>query len=89
MMEETTMGKLNVGDYILDEKGNSVRVTFATSVMHNHKCYKVIFSDGEEIVCDAEYLWTVYDKACRNIPVVIKIRHFIFFKNLELLCRKI
>ncbi len=38
-----------------------------TDVMHNHKCYKVIFSDGEEIVCDAEYLWTVYDKACRNI----------------------
>ena len=56
----TTMGELKVGDEVFDERGEIVRVTFATEVMHDHPCYTVRFSDGEEIVADAEHRWSVY-----------------------------
>ena len=57
----TTMGELKVGDEVFDERGEIVRVTFATEVMRDHPCYTVRFSDGEEIVADAEHRWYVTD----------------------------
>lgn len=56
----TTMGELQEGDIIFDENGQSCHVMHATSVMHDHPCYRVTFSDGTSIVADAEHLWATY-----------------------------
>ena len=55
----TTMGDLNVGDEVFDKDGNITKVTFATPIMYNHKCYEVTFSDGEKIIADEEHNWLV------------------------------
>jgi hypothetical protein len=55
----TIMGRLQVGDYVYNEKGWPCEVTFTTDVMHDHECYRVSFSDGTSIVADAEHLWEV------------------------------
>lgn len=54
------MGDLQVGDEVFDERGEIVRVTFSTEVMYDHPCYTVRFSDGAEIVADADHQWQVY-----------------------------
>ncbi|MDD3586670.1 MAG: phage terminase large subunit family protein [Thermoguttaceae bacterium] len=79
----TTMGEIIVGDTVFNEKGYPARVIFTTDVMYNHNCYKVVFSDGEEIICDAEHLWTVYDKSRRKNPVTISTQDMIhrFIRN--------
>lgn len=53
----STMGALAVGDRVFDETGRPCRVTGATEVMLGRPCYRVKFSDGAEIVADAEHLW--------------------------------
>ena len=45
-----TMGDLEVGDNVFDEKGNKVNITWVSSIMQNHHCYKVEFSDGSFII---------------------------------------
>ncbi len=67
----TTMGDVKVGDTLFDEQGRMCRVTHATEVMHDHPCYRVRISDGEEIVCDAEHLWTVNDRYSRKNPLTL------------------
>ena len=55
----TTMGALEVGDKVLDDRGRSTRVSFVTPTMVDHDCYEVCFSDGTTIIADAEHLWQV------------------------------
>lgn len=62
----TTMGEIKVGDYVIGDDGNPVMVDYVSPVMNNHTCYKVKFSTGEEIVADAEHLWTVNRKKRRT-----------------------
>lgn len=64
----TIMGDVRVGDRLFDDRGRVCRVTFATSVQVDRPCYCITFSDGEEIVCDAEHLWTVHDRYARQNP---------------------
>jgi hypothetical protein len=52
-----TMGDLSEGDFVFDEYGKPVRITFATGFMFDHPCYEVVFSDGNTVVADAEHLW--------------------------------
>tara|TARA_R100000664_G_C2757576_1_gene145924 strand:- start:1488 stop:4028 length:2541 start_codon:yes stop_codon:yes gene_type:complete len=56
------MGDIEVGDYVIGSNGKPTLVTRAHPVMHNHTCYRVVFSTGDEIVADAEHLWTVTHK---------------------------
>jgi intein/homing endonuclease len=58
----TTMGELKVGDEVLSPSGDSVKVLTKTDPMYDHKCYKIYFDNGEEIVADADHLWEV----CKN-----------------------
>jgi predicted phage terminase large subunit-like protein len=61
----TTLEKIQVGDYIFDEQGQPTQVLATTETMHNHDCYKLTFSDGQEIIADAEHQWltlTVKDR---------------------------
>jgi hypothetical protein len=40
-------------------------------VQSERPCYRVDFSDGESIVCDADHLWTVEDRYSRQNPVTL------------------
>jgi DNA segregation ATPase FtsK/SpoIIIE-like protein len=62
----TTMGEIQVGDEVFDERGRSSTVIAATPVMHDRRCYEVEFSDGTVIVADAEHLWQTSTVAGRQ-----------------------
>ncbi len=64
----TTMGDVKVGDLLFDDQGWPCFVTHATEVQLGRPCFRVGFSDGESIVCDAEHLWTVDDRWARTNP---------------------
>lgn len=51
------MGDIQVGDVVFSEDGSRTSVTAVSDVMRNHKCYRVVFSDGSSIIADAEHLW--------------------------------
>ena len=57
------MERIEIGDDVLDEKGDPCKVTYITEIMNNHQCYQVHFSDGNIIKCDADHIWTVWDYA--------------------------
>lgn len=63
------MKNIKVGDWVFSENGKKIKVTKATDVMYNHKCYDVHFTDGTVIKCDAQHLWTVKD--LKNIERVL------------------
>lgn len=52
------MRDLQPGDRVFDEHGMPCRVTAATDVLIGRPCFLVRFSDGAEIVADAEHLWS-------------------------------
>ena len=60
------MGDLNVGDVVYDEDGEPANIIFATDIMYNHTCYDVIFSDGSNIIADAEHLWFTHTHSSRK-----------------------
>src|SRR5215212_2845057 len=57
----TTMGELQVGDPVIGATGAPCQVTFVTPVMHEHRCFEVLFDDGSTIVADADHQWFAYD----------------------------
>ena len=60
-----TMGLIREGDQVFGPDGEPTTVTFVTETMHDRKCYEVVFSDGQTIVCDADHLWatsSVYER---------------------------
>ncbi len=62
----TTMGEVQPGQQVFDERGHPCTVIAATSVMHDRPCYEVKFSDGTVIVADAEHLWQTWDRKTRK-----------------------
>lgn len=66
----TTMGDVQVGDWLFDEQGHPCKVIRKSEVFTDHDCYRVSFSDGETIVCDAGHLWQVEDIYGRRNPYV-------------------
>ena len=53
----TTMGQIEVGQYVFAEDGRPVQVTATTEVSQGRPCYRVTFSDGSSIVADESHLW--------------------------------
>lgn len=53
----TTMGALQVGDVVFDERGAPCMVLAATEPMCNHEVFDVVFDDGSVIRADAEHRW--------------------------------
>jgi replicative DNA helicase len=53
----TTMGQVQVGDFLLGADGRPTRVVAATEVMTGRPCFEVEFSDGTVIVADANHQW--------------------------------
>lgn len=65
----TTMGQLEEGDHVFDERGRRTTVVEALPVLHGRPCYEVEFSDGSIITADAQHLWetsSVSDR-CRGL----------------------
>lgn len=58
----TTMGDVQAGDQLFDEKGNACNVLGVTDVMLRDRCFEVEFSDGAVITCDEGHKWTVDDQ---------------------------
>ena len=73
------IGQIKSGDYVYDEEWHPVRVKATSKVMLGRSCYKVVFSDGEEIVADAEHVWTVCTEKGQvlNIPTEGLYRFFL------------
>jgi hypothetical protein len=61
----TTMGEVSVGDELFDEAGRVCRVLskFTPQV---EQAYRVVFSDGEELVADAGHQWVTWTRAERK-----------------------
>ncbi len=62
----TTMGEVQVGAEVFDERGRRCTVVAATPVMHDRPCYEVEFSDGTVIVADADHQWLTWDRNTRK-----------------------
>jgi replicative DNA helicase len=56
----TTMGRVGVGDLLIGADGKPTRVVAATEVVQGRPCYRVEFSDGEEIVADESHQWLTW-----------------------------
>lgn len=54
-----TMGDLQPGDTVFDENGDICNVLATSKIMSGRPCYRVVFSDGQEIIADADHLWRV------------------------------
>jgi hypothetical protein len=53
----TTMAEIKTGDALYDDKGNICHVVNATDILHNNNEYKVVFSDGTEIIAGGSHEW--------------------------------
>ncbi len=62
----TTMGEVQVGDYLIGADGLPARVLAATGVMQGRPCFEVEFSDGTVITADAEHQWRTTTRASRR-----------------------
>lgn len=79
----STMGAMSVGDQVFDENGNICTVIAISEIMFGHECYRIRFSDGGEIIADAEHLWKTNrfysgakrGDAIRNVPKDQWIKH--------------
>lgn len=71
---DKTIKDINIGDYVFDENGQPVKVINISPIFKNHDCYKIRFSDNEEIIADADHIWSVYDRWQRNRNKLIEIK---------------
>lgn len=62
----TTMGEVQVGDYLIGADGRPARVLAATGVMRGRPCFEVEFSEGTVITADAEHQWRTTTFASRR-----------------------
>ena len=59
----TTMGALQQGDRLFDERGRVCKVVFATEVMLGRPCRELHFDDGMRVIADDDHLWQVYQQS--------------------------
>nr|WP_260439982.1 replicative DNA helicase [Humibacillus xanthopallidus] len=62
----TTMGEVNVGDFVIGADGRPTLVVAATDVMRDRPCYEVEFSDGSILVADEQHQWLTRSRAERR-----------------------
>jgi hypothetical protein len=53
-----TMGTIQIGDIVFDKNGECCKVLH-TSEVHNRKCFKITFSNKDEIISDNEHRWLI------------------------------
>jgi hypothetical protein len=62
----STVGELRVGDEVFGPDGQPTKIVATTDVMIDRPCYRVTFSDGAEIIADANHLWLTETLKCRE-----------------------
>ena len=55
----STMGELQVGDQVLDERGKPCNVVAKSDVDTTEDAYRITFRDGSEIIAGARHQWKV------------------------------
>ncbi|MHB8437711.1 MAG: replicative DNA helicase [Acidimicrobiales bacterium] len=55
----STMGELEVGDEVFDDRGARCTVQYVSPVFLGSSCFELVLDDGEVIVADAEHRWAV------------------------------
>ncbi len=55
-----TMGDLQVGDYVYAMDGTPTQIIATTGVFTGHRCFRVRFSDGAEIVAGEDHEWLAW-----------------------------
>lgn len=55
----TTMGELEIGDFVLDEFNEPVQIINTTPILYNRPCFNILFDTDETIICDENHLWCV------------------------------
>lgn len=58
----TTMGEIQPGETVFDEKGKPALVTGVSEIFAGRDCFRITFSDGATFIADASHLWTVWDE---------------------------
>lgn len=58
----TTMGSINVGEQVFDERGEICNVIGKSPVHLHRECFEVAFDDGTTIVADGEHPWAVEER---------------------------
>ena len=58
----TTMGEVEVGDELFDERGKVCKVLAVHEIRYGRPCYKITFSDDSEVIADDEHLWVTWDQ---------------------------
>jgi replicative DNA helicase len=62
----SSMGDLQVGAAVFDERGRPCRVVAVSEVFEDHDCYEVVFDDGAILVADAGHQWlTTCPRRCQ------------------------
>src|SRR4051812_21317820 len=62
----TSMGALQPGDVVFDERGEPTRVVAVTPELRHRPCREVVFSDHTTVIADAAHLWVTVDKNGRR-----------------------
>lgn len=60
------MGDLEVGQKVFDDEGYPCSITAVSPIMYGHKCYRIRFNDGQEVVADAGHRWLTFDYSERE-----------------------
>lgn len=55
------MENIQVDDYVLGADGKPTKVIAVSPIQYNRPCYRIHFSTGETVICDAEHLWEIQD----------------------------
>lgn len=77
----TDVQSIKIGDELFDVNGKRCRVIDKTETYVNRECYRVCFSNGESVVCDAGHLWVTSSlnheiKKTKNGKTVSRFRPF-------------
>ena len=65
-----TIAGINEGDFVYGNDGKPAEVLKVSPIFEDHDCYKFIFDDKTEVVCDAGHRWTVLDKHSRKVKTL-------------------
>jgi hypothetical protein len=55
----TTMGEIEVGDFVFDDKGKPTKVVAKSEVFYDHECFEVRTDDGASVIAGAGHEWPV------------------------------
>lgn len=69
-----TMGDIQVGDKVFDDKGKVCNVTFVTEYQYDRNCFELRFDNGFKIIADEEHQWNVI---IDNKEITVTTKHII------------